>query len=187
MQMSKSLNSVSLERGQAHLSSVGASASTCDQTQRLRWELCHPAAGQAQGCPALPVPSRLCLLPARGGRPKATLTLGHPPLCFQSMTPTPTNTAGGPARSPGGEGQIQAPSPHTEQVPPRCTMKDPRVRGAARLMIYDWVSGTEAPCVLDMLRQQAARAALKARGSWRNRRRPHKATLPRRRVLLPHG
>lgn len=61
------------------------------------------------------------------------------------------------------------------------------MRGAARLMIYDWVSGTEAPCVLDMLRQQAARAALKARGSRRNRRRPHKATLPRRRVLLPHG
>lgn len=73
-------------------------------------------------------------------------------------------------------GPDPGPSPHTEQVPPRCTMKDPRVRGAARLMIYDWVSGTEAPCVLDMLRQQAARAALKARGSWRNRRVP---TRPR--------
>lgn len=66
-------------------------------------------------------------------------------------------------------------------------MKDPRVRGAARLMIDDWLSEMQAPCVPDMLRQPATQGALKARGSWRDRRRPHKATLPRRRLLLPNG
>lgn len=57
------------------------------------------------------------------------------------------------------------------------------MRGAAWLMIYDWVSAMEAPYVPDMLRQPATSGALKARGSQRDRRRP-KAKLPRKRALL---